>query len=250
MSFKLKKKKKQYCDTREIKERRDGGFFFFFSKEEDCSSALEQLPWPFLAHLEQTTCCEVSMCYPRRGRWYTAAAAGFWMKLFPFWVLGFVQNSCREDEKSWERLPNFLPEHCWGLQGLLLSLCYGHTPRQWSNSATSVFISWSQSLLHLAPGDGEIVWEVVGKALWFLSVCPSCQQHSVQHERRKRPSAGQPLPPATWPGPSTHKTFTLSSAKEATRIATVPFRSRWCLSGKDWMLCAFHPPSSAVVTLR
>ncbi|KAK4826409.1 hypothetical protein QYF61_008696 [Mycteria americana] len=72
----------------------------------------------------------------------------------------------------------------------------------------------------------------------FPSYGPSCrcdvdeleaevQRCSLQHDkRRNRPSAQQLLPPPTLVRPATHQVFTLPSAKETTRMATVLFRSR------------------------
>lgn len=104
--FKKKKKKKVSKGKRE----EDCRFFGCFQSEAVTTLWSSCPDWWSLAHPERT-CCGVSMSSSKRARWRAVAAAGFWMKPSAFWVLWFVQNSCKEAEKHWERPCGFLPEH-------------------------------------------------------------------------------------------------------------------------------------------
>lgn len=228
--------------------------------EGDCNNTMEQLPWlivscppggedllwGFREHLKKS---QVECSSSSRVLDETLSL------LSPVVCAGLLQRSWKALGKTaWfsarAQLQNL---------GAFCSSCASGAPLgHWSKSATVQISSHDHGHGFIWFQDGGVGWggwgvlkRVQEKALGFLPLCPSHQQCSLQYyERRVRPSAQQLLPPPTLAGPATHQTFMLSSANEATRTATVPFRSRWWMSGNDWMLRAFDPPSSAVVTLR
>lgn len=108
-----------------------------------------------LAHLEERSRCEVSMSSSERARWSTAAAAKFWMTLFPVGVPRFAQNSREKLKSAGKDCVELLCRSTAGeFRDLLLFLWFGSSVGHWTNSATAQLSSHNHRHRFIWPQDG------------------------------------------------------------------------------------------------
>lgn len=199
--------------------------------EEGCSSATEQLSWlTALSYPEQRTRRVVSVCCLRRGRWHTGSSSFFLDETPSLWVLWFVQISCQDTERGGKGCMIF----CQSIAGDSKDL-FPLFPVDTSLDTKTIVPHSSLQLMNtVTASSGLRTWGVLLRGYrkklcsYSLSFPPTSRIHSsVRGESELQPSSPCPHHPGL------DQTSMLSSAKDTTRMAAVPLRSRWWISGKE-----------------